>query len=44
MIGTEDTVTLDELQWIHEAEAAFVQIGFDGQVIAMSAPEGRGNA
>jgi len=44
VIGTAGTITFDALQWIHDVEAAFVQIGYDGKVISTSAPKGRGNS
>ena len=43
VMGTAGTITLDALQWLHDTETEFVQIGYDGEVITTSTPKGRTN-
>ena len=43
VIGTAGTITLDALQWLHDVETEFIQIGYDGEVITTSTPKGRTN-
>ncbi|MFL5481253.1 MAG: CRISPR-associated endonuclease Cas1 [Gemmatimonadaceae bacterium] len=38
VVGHSGTVTLEALRWLHEIDAAFVQIGPDGELIASGAP------
>lgn len=38
VVGHSGTVTLEALRWLHEVDAAFVQIGPDGELIASGAP------
>jgi CRISPR-associated endonuclease Cas1 len=40
VVGHSGTVTLEALRWLHEIDAAFVQIGADGELIASGAPNG----
>jgi CRISPR-associated endonuclease Cas1 len=38
VVGHSGIVTLEALRWLHEIDAAFVQIGPDGELIASGAP------
>ena len=44
ILGHSGSVTLEALRWLHDIEAAFVQIDADGQVIVSSGPLGLNDA
>jgi CRISPR-associated endonuclease Cas1 len=44
VLGHTGSVSLEALRWLHDLGAAFIQIGADGEVIAVTAPPGLDHA